>query len=65
VIKNGKSRDTGNIGWKTHKEDRQKKKEKKEHTTQKTRKRSNTDTPKTLDLLLKPFTVDSVNIRQQ
>jgi hypothetical protein len=29
VIKNGKSRDTGNIGWKTHKEDRQKKKEKK------------------------------------
>jgi hypothetical protein len=41
------------------------KKRKKEHTTQKTKKRSNTDTPKTLDLLLKPFTVDSVNIRQQ
>jgi hypothetical protein len=28
VIKNGKSTDTDNIGWKTHNEDRQKKEKK-------------------------------------
>jgi hypothetical protein len=41
------------------------KKKKKRHPTEKTKMRSNTDPPKTPDLLLKPFTVDSVNISFQ